>query len=193
MVAMSQCIPGPPLLHSVPCFFGCNTCLAVLEDPRPLSLFWASFCCLLQAQHTRGICNFPEPLLTLALVCWEGFKLLLSSWVDAHTLDTSSLDWRGMHTFFHASDCPSPSFDIYTLSFASLEWLSIWEQQLHGAFSQISSVVPLPPTLTIWLQLSMVTSCSQFWHRSTSSSESDVQELSWSHEIRPSVVGLTLS
>lgn len=47
--------------------------------------------------------------------------------------------------------------------------------------------------LIIMLQLTVVTSCNWFCHRSISSSKFEVQELSCSHEIFPSSVGFTRS
>ena len=47
--------------------------------------------------------------------------------------------------------------------------------------------------LVIMLQLSVVTSCNRFFHRSISSYESEVQELSRSHEILSSAIGFTQS
>lgn len=107
---------GAPLLHSALCFFGRNPCLLVLEDPWPLSLFWASFCHLLQAQRIYGIHCFLEPLRTLALVCWGGFRLLLLRWVDFCTLDIVSLV---------LSTVRAPSFNICALLLTSLEWSSV--------------------------------------------------------------------
>jgi len=59
--------------------------------------------------------------------------------------------------------------------------------------SSLASVVTQCSDLTIMFQLSVVTSCRRFYHCSTSSSESEVQELLHSHEILPSAVGFTQS
>lgn len=92
-----------PSLRSTCCFLGCNHSVLMLQGLQLLCLFWASFSCLLQAQWTRGIGNFLEPLLTLAStasapVCWGSFGLLILSWLDVYTSDTCSLCWQGVLT-----------------------------------------------------------------------------------------------
>lgn len=55
----------------------------------------------------------------------------------------------------------------------------------------LASIVTQRSELTIMLQLSIVTSCNRFFHHFISSSKSEVQELSRSHNILPSTVGFT--
>ena len=57
----------------------------------------------------------------------------------------------------------------------------------------LASIATQCTDLIIMLQLSVVTSCNRYCHCSISSSQSEVQELSRSHEILPLAVGFTQS
>ena len=111
-------------------------------------------------------CSFPLHL-----------PLCTPSWCDCHALFLFCRPlWLWPHDWSSAR-----SDKIIFLCCAIVHWLLR------------ASVVMHHSDLIIMLQMSVMTTCNQFCHRLLSSFESKVQEVSRSHEIRPSAVGFARS